>query len=304
MILGKLVVWVCAHAVRSVLAFALVGGSASALAGVLERIAAGGPLVLAHRESSVPFSYVNEAGQAIGYAVDLCLKLAQAVRVHTKRADMPVKFLMVTPADRITAIAQGRADLECGSTTNNAQRRQSVAFTVPHFITGARLLVRSDSKIRGLEDLKGAKLVSTRGTTPLKIAQQINSEHLMRIQVLEVADHAQAVSMVEKGDADAFVMDDVLLYGLIANRPNPAALKVVGRYLSTEPLAIMLPKDDPAFKTLVDQEMRRLIVSREIFALYDKWFMQPIAPRAVVLNMPVSHLLRDFWKYPSDWVPF
>ena len=165
MILDKLVVWVCTHAVRSVLAFALVGGSAKCPGEVLERIAAGGPLVLAHRESSVPFSYVNEAGQAIGYAVDLCLKLAQAVRVY-QTCRYAREVLMVTPADRITAIAQGRADLECGSTTNNAQRRQSVAFTVPHFITGARLLVRSDSKIQGLEDLKGMKLVST--TTPIE----------------------------------------------------------------------------------------------------------------------------------------
>lgn len=278
-------------------------GAAHAQQGALERLKAGGKLVIAHRESSVPFSYVD-GGKPMGYAVDLCLKIAEAAARRAGIKAAQVEFLQVTPANRIAMVEQRKADMECGSTTNNAERREKVAFTIPHFITGARLLVRADSPIEKIEDLMGRKLVSTKGTTPLKAAAQANRERLMGITVVEAPDHARAVEMVEKGEADAFVMDDVLLYGLAANRPNPAALKVVGKFITTEPLAIMLPKADPEFKKVADDEMRRLISTREIHAIYDKWFNKPIPPKGTALNLPVSHLLRDFWKYPTDQVPF
>ncbi|WP_296509845.1 amino acid ABC transporter substrate-binding protein [Rhodoferax sp.] len=278
--------------------------SASQASGVLDRVAAGGKLVIAHRESSIPFSYMDADKKPVGYAVDLCLKLADAVRKKTGVKNMAVEFVQVSPANRIAMVAEGKADLECGSTTNNAERREKVAFTVPHFITGARMLVRTSARVDRIEDLEGKKLVSTKGTTPLKAAEQANRERLLGITILEAPDHAKAIEMVEKGEADAFVMDDVLLYGLAANRPKPDALKVVGKFLTTEPLAIMLSKNDPEFKKLVDEEMRRLIVSKEIQPVYDKWFLKPIPPNDKALNLPVSYLLRDFWKYPSDFVPF
>jgi len=271
--------------------------------GVLTKVANGGKLVIAHRESAVPFSYV-QAGKPMGYALDLCLRIAEVVRKKTAMKDMAVEFLQITPASRMDAIRQGRADLECGSTTNNAERRQTVAFTIPHFISGARLLVLRTSTVDRLEDLDGRTVVSTQGTTALKAMQQTIRERHMTTQLVEVPDHLKAVELVEKGEADAFVMDDVLLFGLAAQRPDPQALKVVGRFITTEPLAIMLSKDDPEFKRLVDDEMRRLITSREIYPLYDKWFAQPIAPYNRALNLPVSYLLRDFWKYPTDQVPF
>lgn len=272
---------------------------------VLERVAAGDKFRIGYRESSVPFSYVDiKTGKPVGYALDICLHLAEVVRKKAGLKDMPVELLMVTSANRIDMVAAGKVDLECGSTTNNADRRQKVAFTIPHFITGARFLVRSDSKVSRMEDLGGKTLVSTKGTTPLKAAQQANLERLMRIKIVEAPDHARAVEMVEKGEADAFVMDDVLLYGLAANRPNPLALKVVGRFLTTEPLAIMLPKDDPDYKKVIDEEMRRLINSRDIYAIYDKWFMKPIPPANKPLSLPPSYLLKDFWRYPTDQVPF
>ncbi len=270
---------------------------------VLERVAAGGKLVVGYRESSVPFSYVAD-GKPIGYAVDLCVRLAEAVRKKTGQKNMPVEFLLVTPANRVQMVEQGKVDMECGSTTNNAERRQKVDFTIPHFITGARLLVKATSPVDRIEDLVGKKLVSTQGTTPFKAVEQANRERLLGLTILAAPDHAKAVEMVERGEADAFLMDDVLLYGLAANRADPKALKVVGRFLTTEPLAIMLPKNDPAFKKLIDDEMRHLITSREIHGIYDKWFMRPIPPKGVALNMPVSYLLRDFWKYPTDFVPF
>ncbi len=291
------------HTVTAALILLNVAATAQAQA-LFQRIENGGAMVIAHRESSIPFSYVDANKKAVGYSVDLCLRIAESVRKKTGMKNMPVTFLQVTPSNRITMIEQGKADMECGSTTNNAERRQKVGFTIPHFITGARLLVRADSKIERIEDMEGKKLVSTKGTTPLKAVEQANRERMLHITILEAPDHAKAVEMVEKGEAEAFVMDDVLLFGLAANRPNPAALKVVGKFITTEPLAIMLPKGDVEFKKLVDDEMRRLIQSREIYAIYDKWFMRPIPPKNTSLNLPASYLLRDFWKYPTDYVPF
>ncbi len=272
---------------------------------VLDRIKNGGKIVIAHRESSVPFSYLDGNKKPVGYALDLCVRLADAVRRRMGAGgDDGITYLMVTPANRIAIIAEGKADMECGSTTNNKERREKVAFTVPHFITGARMLVKASSKIERLEDLSGKNVVSTKGTTPLKAMESANKERLLGLRILEAPDHARAVEMVEKGEAEAFVMDDVLLYGLAANRPNPKALKVVGKFLTTEPLAIMLPKNDPEFKKLVDEEMKRLVRSREIYAIYDAWFAKPIPPNNTSLSLPVSYLLRDFWKYPTDVVPF
>lgn len=290
---------------HSALAFALlVCGVGHCGTPVLEAVRAGKPLVIAHRESSVPFSYLDASQKPIGYAMDLCLKIAEAVR---KKAGVPnarIEYLQVTPSTRVAAIETGKAHMECGSTTNNAERRAKVAFTIPHFVTGARMLVRSSSNVGRIEDLTGRTLVSTTGTTPLKAVQNANRVGALNAKILEAADHAKAVEMVEKGQADAFVMDDVLLFGLAANRPDPAALKVVGKFLTTEALAIMLPKDDPEFKKIADDEMRRLIYSGEIHSLYEKWFAKPIPPRNVSLNMQASYLLKDFWKYPSDFVPF
>jgi glutamate/aspartate transport system substrate-binding protein len=283
---------------------ALTGFGLASAETVLERVAAGGKLVLAHRESSIPFSYLDHDKKPVGYALDICLKVAEAVRKKTGAKDMKVEFLMVTPGNRIAMVEQGKADMECGSTTNNAERRQKVAFTIPHFITGARLMVLSSSKVQRIEELEGKKLVSTKGTTPLKAVEQVNRERMLHMTLIEVPDHAKAVDMVANGEADAFAMDDVLLYGLAANRANPAALKVVGKFLTTEPLAIMLPKNDAEFKKVVDEEMRRLIYSREIYTIYDKWFLKPIPPKNTALNLPVSYLLRDFWSYPTDVVPF
>lgn len=270
---------------------------------VIDKLRQGQPLVIAHRESSVPFSFVHE-GKPVGYAVDLCLKVADALRKQLNLPQMPVKFLQVTPANRIDAIANGQADLECGSTTNNAERRQRVAFTVPHYITGARFAVRADSPITDLSGFEGRKLASTKGTTPLKAITAANQERLLRIQIVESPDHAKGLEMVGKGEADGFAMDDVLLYGLISGQSDPSKFKVVGKLVTIEPLAIMLPKGDTAFKRVVDEEMKRMIRGNEAQAIYQRWFMQPIPPNNRPLNLPMNYLLRDFWKYPTDVVPF
>lgn len=270
----------------------------------LDRIKRTGSITLAHRESSVPFSYVLPDKQPVGYALDLCLKVVEAVRKKVGIPALVPQYLAVTPSNRVQMVAEGKADMECGSTTNNAERRAKVAFTVPHYIAGARIMVRADRTADGLADFSGKKLVSTQGTTPLKVLEKSNEERLMRINVVQAPDHATAVDMVESGAADGFVMDDVLLYGLIASRREPGTLKVVGRFLTIEPLAIMLPKDDPEFKAIVDEEMKRLITSREAHALYEKWFMRPIPPKNVSMNLPMNYLIKDFWRYPTSEVPF
>lgn len=280
-------------------------GTAYAQSGpVLDRIRAEGSIVLAHRESSVPFSYLDAQGQPVGYALDLCRRLAAAVQQKLGMEKLALRYLQVTPANRIDMIAQGKAHMECGSTTNNASRREKVAFTIPHFITGARLMVKESSAVDRLDHPELKSAVSTRNTTPLAALRRATLERQLKVKIVEAEDHEQAVTMVEKGEVDAFAMDDVLLFGLAAGRPDPKALKVVGRFITTEPLAIMLPRDDPAFKKIVDDEMRRLILSGEIKTIYTDWFEKPIPPKGRPLNLPISYLLRDFWKYPTDKVPF
>ena len=270
---------------------------------VLDRIRQTGKILIAHRESSVPFSYLDADRKPMGYAVDLCLKLAEAVRKRLDIKAIAPEFVLVTAGNRIQMVVDGKADLECGSTTNNAERRQKVAFTIPHYITGARYMVLADSPIAELPMFEGKKLVSTKGTTPLKEVDRANRERLLRITIVEAPEHAKAMQMVLAGEADGFVMDDVLLYGLISSSADPSRLKVVGKFLTIEPLAIMMRKDDPEFKKICDEEMKRLILSREAYAIYDHWFNKPIPPKNLPLNLPMNYLLRDFWKYPSDQVP-
>jgi len=271
---------------------------------VLERIQREGRIVLAYRDASVPFSYVTGTGRPVGFAIDICLRLVGAIQVRLRRDNLAVDYLPVNSATRFEAIEQGRAHLECGSTTSNTVRRSRVEFTIPHFITGARLLVRSDSPIDGIDHPQLRRLVSTAQTTPLEAARRMVNDRGLSTTFIEVAEHDQAVAMVEKGEADAFAMDDALLFGLKANRPDPAALKVVGRFITMEPLSVMFAKGDPELKRLVDDEMRRLIHNQDMRALYDRWFRQPIPPKGGVLNMPPSYMLQEVWKFPSDRVTF
>ena len=269
---------------------------------VLDRIRASGRIVLAHRESSVPFSYYDANKKPVGYALDLCKDVAEAVRKHLGLKTLDIVYLPITTANRIDTIVSGKADLECGSTTNNAERRQKVAFTIPHYITGSRYAVRADSQITELSQFEHHVLVSTAGSTPFKSIDSANKDRLLGIDVRPVKDNAEAMKMLADGTADGFAMDDVQLYGLIAESPTPSRFKVVGKFLTIEPLAIMMSKDDAAFKKVVDEEMRHVIRSGEAEKIYDHWFMAPIPPKNVAMNLPMSYLLRDSWKYPSDAV--
>ena len=277
--------------------------TAASAGATLDHIRATGKIVLGHRESSVPFSYLDGDKRPVGYALDLCLKLADAVKKKLDMKALAVEYVMVTPSNRIAMVEEGKVDMECGSTTNNAERRNKVAFTVPHYITGARYMVRADETATDIVGLEGKRVVSTKGTTPIKAVERANRERVLHLVLQEAPEHARAVEMVEKNETDAFVMDDVLLYGLMASRAHPEKLKVIGKFLTVEPLAIMIPKGDPEFKAILDNEMKRLIVAKEAQAIYDRWFMKPIPPKNTPLNLPMNYLLRDFWKYPTDQVP-
>jgi len=268
----------------------------------LTRIRDAREIVLAHRDASIPFSYLDDRRQPIGYSMDLCMKLVDAVRRELKLPTLAVRHLAVTSATRIPAIAEGRASLECGSTTNNAERRRRVDYTIAHFISAARFAVRTRSGIQSLEDLTGKTVVSTRGTTNIKTLQAVSEERLLKMKIIEADDHAAAFAMVAAGKADAFAMDDVLLYGLRANAAQPQDYAVIGKPMTIEPYAVMLPKGQPAFKKVIDDEMRRLIFTGELQQLYQKWFMSPIPPRGINLELPMSFMLKESFKFPSDKV--
>ena len=270
---------------------------------VLDRIKSNGSIQIGYREAAVPLSYANVQNKPVGYALDLCVKLTEAIRKKLTLTSLRVVYFPVTPGNRIALVESGKVDLECGATTNNAERRKSVAFTVPHYISGVRYAVRANSPFTELRELKAQKLAAAKGTTPYKAVDKANREYSYGVNLIEVADHAAAVNAVVQGTADAAAVDDILLYGLIAGLDNPSQIKVVGKFLTIEPLAIMLSKEDTEFKKIVDDEMKRLINSREAFAIYDKWFLAPIPPKNKALALPMNYLLKDFWKYPTDRVP-
>ncbi len=267
---------------------------------VLDRIRDTGTVRLAYRESSVPFAFYDADKKPVGYALDLCLRVVDKLRTELKRPDLKVQYVMVTPASRIPTIAEGKAELECGSTTNTRERREKVAFTIPHYIAGSRMIVKTSSGIRQWDDLRGKTVVSTKGTTNVTELRKVNDARVLGMKIIEAKDHGEGFAMVEAGKADAFAMDDVLLYGFRANAKNPSDYTVVGDMLTVEPYAIMLSKDDAEFKRLVDRAMTNIILDFDAEKLYRKWFLQPIPPHGVRLDMPMNFLLRDSFKYPSD----
>jgi ABC-type amino acid transport substrate-binding protein len=269
----------------------------------LARIRDTGVVTLAHREASIPFSYLDQNKRPVGYALDLCMRVVEALRRDLKMPSLKVELLAVTPANRIAAIKEGKADLECGSTTNNAARRKDVAFTVTHYYAGARLLTRVDSGVQRLSDLRGRSIVSTRGTTPLAAIRSAEEKGIIGgARILEAKDHDEAFAMLERGEAHAFAMDDILLYSLRATAKDPKQWAVVGEFITVEPLAIMLRRDDPEFKRYVDTVLGRAMIDGDVRILYNRWFMSPIPPKGVNLAIPLSPLMRDQLNFPTDKV--
>jgi ABC-type amino acid transport substrate-binding protein len=272
----------------------------SANADTLEKITERGSIVLAYRESSVPFSYLEGPGKPIGFGVEIANKVAQAVRQATGKKDLRIEYQAVTSQNRVPLVANGSVDLECGSTTNNAARAKDVAFAVNYFYASSRLLVKKSAGVRRLGDLAGKAIATTTGTTTFGQLRKVSLENNLNLSVVPAKDHADGFLLLESGRAKAFAMDDILLAGLMLNAKNPEDYQIVGEPLQVEAYACMLRKDDPAFKKLVDGTLTAMMKSGEFEQLYKKWFMSPIPPRQRSLGLPISERLRDQLKSPTD----
>jgi ABC-type amino acid transport substrate-binding protein len=273
---------------------------AAQAAGTLDKVRQAGTIALAYRESSIPFSYLDDKAQPVGFGHEICLRIVDEVKKATARPDLKVQLQAVTSANRIPLLQNGTIDIECGSTTNNSERGKQVQFATNYFYTGTRFLVKAGTTVKSLDDLKGKTVVSTTGTTNFRILRNLNEEKKLGIELLGAKDHAESALMVETGRAVAFGMDDILLYGLRASSQNPASLAVVGEAIQVEPYAIMVRRDDPAFKKLVDDTIAAMMKSGEFTKLYTKWFLSPIPPKGINLNAPMSQELVDNMKALSD----
>jgi len=271
-----------------------------AMANTLEKAKTTGKFTLAYRESSIPFSYLGEDGKPLGFGWEMCKLIAEEVKKETGRKDLVVESQAVTSENRIPLIQNGTVDVECGSTTNNSERGKQVTFAINYFYTGTRFLVKADSGIKSINDLKGKKVVSTTGTTNYQILRNLNDEKKYGFELLGAKDHADALLMVESGMANAFGMDDILLYGLKASSKESAKLAVVGESIQVEPYAIMFRKDDPKFQALVNKVITNSMKSGEFEKAYKKWFQTNIPPKNVNLNAPMSKELKDNLKALSD----
>lgn len=261
----------------------------------LKRIRDSGTLLIGVREASVPFSFLDAQKQPQGYSVDLCLRIADAIKSELKLARLDIKFVPVTSSNRIPMVKDGKVDLECGSTTNTRDRQNDVAFAYTTFVAGIKMLTRKTSNISSVEDLRGRTIVVTKGTTSEKMLKQMNDERLMNIKFIDSPDHNESFKAVQDGRAVAFPMDDVLLYGLISKSGKPEDFAVVGKYLSVEPYGIMLRKDDPQFERLVDRTLNELFQSGEVRRIYNKWFATKD------LTVPMNQYLKEAFLVPNTF---
>ncbi|MDB5925662.1 MAG: amino acid transporter substrate-binding protein [Betaproteobacteria bacterium] len=269
--------------------------------GTLKKIQDSGAITIGHRDASIPFSYYDDRQQPIGYAMDLCMRIVDAVKSELKMPKLEVKYQLVTSANRIPLIANGTVDLECGSTTNNLERQKQVSFTITHFLTANRWVTKKASNIKSLEDLKGKTIVSTSGTTNIKQATEINAAKNLGMNIIPANGHPEAFQMVETGRAVAFVMDDILLYTLVAQARTPGDYTISSDAMSLpEPYGIMLRKDDPAFKKVVDNAMTQTYKSGAINAIYEKWFLKPVPPKGINYNVPMAPAFKKVTTNPTD----
>jgi glutamate/aspartate transport system substrate-binding protein len=269
-------------------------------AGTLKKVKESGGITLGIRESSIPLSYLDDRQQPVGYHIDVCNRIVDAVKAHLKLPALKIKHQAVTSQNRIPLVSNGTVDLECGSTTNNEARQKQVAFAPTTFVTNVRMAVKKASGIAGLGQLGGKPVATTTGTTSVQLMRAHEKGKGLDFKEVYGKDHADAFLMLETDRAVAFVMDDNLLAGLIATAKTPADFAIVGEVLSVEPIAIMLRKDDPAFKKLVDDAVAGLMKSGELEKLYARWFLSPIPPKNVNLNFPMSEQLKNLIKAPGD----
>ncbi len=264
---------------------------AQELVGTLKKIKDSGVITLGVRETSIPFSYLDDKQNPIGYSIDLCMAIVEEVKKELMMPTLMVKTNPVTSQTRIPLMSNGTIDMECGSTTNNLTRQKQVAFAPVTFVTGTKLLVKKTSKIKSYKDLKGKTVVVTQGTTNERVIKALSDKENLNIKFLNAKDHAESFLTVESGRAAAFSMDDVLLYGLIASAKKPKDFDVVGDYLSYDPYGIMFRKNDADFAIVANRALANLMRSGEINKIYDKWFIGKL-PSGATIGMPMSPLLK------------
>ncbi len=296
----KLSVCIASLACAGLFASAMPAFAAEELTGTLKKIKETGTITLGVRDSSIPFSYLDDKQSYQGYSIDLCMKVVFAIQRHLGLGTLKTNLNPVTSATRIPLMANGTIDLECGSTTNNLERQKQVAFAPTMFVTGTRMLAKKSSNIRSLADLRGKTLVSSAGTTYLKQVTIMNSEQNLGINIIAAKDHAESFLMVETGRAVAFGMDDILLASLQANSKNPTDYEITKDALSVEPYGIMMRRDDPAFKKVVDTAVINVYKSGDINNIYAKWFQNPIPPKGINLKFPMTPQLQAVFAKPTD----
>ncbi|QGZ60590.1 glutamate/aspartate ABC transporter substrate-binding protein [Paraburkholderia acidisoli] len=285
--------------------FALLGcvAATSAFAqesGTLKKIKDTGVISLGHRESSIPFSYYDDKQNVIGYSQDFALKIVEAVKQKLNMPNLKVKLVPITSQNRIPLVQNGTVDIECGSTTNNAERQQQAAFTNTIFVIGTRLMTKKDSGIKDFADLKGKTVVTTAGTTSERLLRKMNQDKNLGMNIISAKDHGESFMTLSTGRAVAFMMDDALLAGERAKSNTPNDFVIVGAPQSHEAYGCMMRKNDPEFKKVADDAIAKVETSGEADAIYKKWFESPIPPKGLNLNFPESDDMKALFKSPND----
>lgn len=274
---------------------------AEELGSTLDKIKADGVIVVGFRESSVPWAYVDSnSNQVVGYARDITLRVVDAIKQKLDLPNLQLRSIPITAQNRISLMQNGTLDLECNSTTNNAERRRQVAFSTTIAVTETQLLTRKDSGIHSLKDLDGKSVVVTAGSTSERFMRRYVQEHNMKTNVVSARDHSQSFIMLQTNRAAAFFMDRDVLAALLSKARDADQYALTGEMPTKETLACMMRKDDPQFKALVDETITQLHLSGETARLYTKWFLEPIAPDGVVLNTPMSESMKELFAHPSD----
>jgi len=282
------------------LAIALPALAAEDLGPTLNKIKQSGIVSLGHRESSIPFSYYDDQQQVVGYSQDFALEIVAALKKELGAPDLQVKLVPVTSQNRIPLVQNGTVDIECGSTTNNLERQQQVSFSNSLFIVRTRMLTRKDSGIKDFPDLAGKNAVVSAGTTSERLLRKLNEEKKLNIKITSAKDHGESFLILESGRAAAFMLDDVLLYGELAKARRRDAWIVTGTPQSREAYGCSMRKGDAKFKALVDRTVARIETSGEAEKIYAKWFLNPIPPRNLNLNFPLSEEMKALFKSPND----
>jgi len=273
---------------------------AAELTGTLKKIKETGTITLGHRDSSIPFSYLANETKPIGFSMDIANAIVDELKKELNLPVIKVSYNLVTSQTRIPLVQNGTVDVECGSTTNNIERQQQVAFTTGFFKIGTRLLTKKTSGVKDFPDLAGKNVVTTAGTTSERLIKKLNEEKKLGMNIISAKDHGESFLMLESGRAVAFMMDDVLLAGEMAKAKSPADWTIVGTPQSYEIYGCMVRKDDPAFKAAADRALVNFYKSGRVNEAYNRWFMQPIPPKGMNMNFPMSSGLKDLIAKPTD----